>query len=68
MTSFTEEVSLIQQTRQSDKYPLRLPTGLREELKRSATESGRSMNSEIVFHLIQAIRQKAETQKADAQA
>ncbi|MFC3968226.1 Arc family DNA-binding protein [Rhizobium lemnae] len=56
------------QSRNSDKYPLRLPEGLRAAIKRSAQESGRSMNSEIVFHLLRAIPQKSETQKADAQA
>ncbi|WP_442792860.1 Arc family DNA-binding protein [Rhizobium sp. SL86] len=60
---------MIQQTRRSDKFPLRLSDGLREAIKRSATENGRSMNSEIVFRLTRAYElAQPETQKADATA
>jgi len=41
--------------RESDKFMLRLPDGMREEIKREAEAAGRSMNAEIVsalsFHL-----------------
>lgn len=38
-------------TRASDQFPLRLPDGMRDELKRLANENGRSMNAEIVSAL-----------------
>lgn len=34
--------------RGSDQFPLRLPPGMRDQIKRAAEESGRSMNSEIL--------------------
>lgn len=34
--------------RGSDQFPLRLPPGMRDQIKRVAEESGRSMNSEIL--------------------
>ena len=37
--------------RGSDQFPLRLPDGMREEIKRRADINGRSMNSEIVQRL-----------------
>lgn len=35
-------------SRSSDQFPLRLPPGMRDQIKRAAEESGRSMNSEIL--------------------
>jgi plasmid stability protein len=35
-------------TRESDKFMLRLPDGMRERIKYSAEAHGRSMNAEIV--------------------
>lgn len=37
--------------RESDKFMLRLPDGMRERIKEVADASGRSMNAEIVFRL-----------------
>lgn len=34
-----------------DKFVLRLPEGMREEIREAAEENGRSMNAEIVFRL-----------------
>lgn len=34
--------------RGADQFPLRLPPGMRDQIKRAAAESGRSMNQEIV--------------------
>ncbi|WP_352896181.1 Arc family DNA-binding protein [Mesorhizobium sp. M0983] len=34
--------------RGSDQFPLRLPPGMRDQIKRAAEDSGRSMNSEIL--------------------
>ena len=34
--------------RGSDQFPLRLPPGMRDQIKRAADDSGRSMNSEIL--------------------
>lgn len=37
--------------RDSDQFALRLPDGMRDKIKASAEENGRSMNAEIVFAL-----------------
>jgi hypothetical protein len=37
--------------RDSDKFMLRLPDGMRERIKASADANGRSMNSEIIARL-----------------
>lgn len=39
-----------------DKFMLRLPDGMRDELKREAKKSGRSMNSEIVHRLAVSLK------------
>jgi hypothetical protein len=39
-------------SRGSDQFPIRLPDGVRDEIKRAAKASGRSMNSEIVSRII----------------
>lgn len=41
-------------SRDSDKFMLRLPDGMRDQLKASAANSGRSMNTEIVARLEQS--------------
>jgi len=38
-------------TRESDKFMLRLPAGMRGRIAKAAKESGRSMNTEIVARL-----------------
>lgn len=40
--------------RGADQFPLRLPPGMRDQIKRAAEESGRSMNSEILDALREA--------------
>lgn len=52
--------------RDADKFLVRLPEGLRDQIKTTADENFRSMNSEIVFRLAQSYH--AETKKADALA
>ena len=43
---------MVRQTgRESDKFMLRLPEGMREQIKAIADRSGRSMNAEIVVAL-----------------
>lgn len=42
--------------RGSDQFPLRLPDGMREQLKDAANLSGRSMNTEIVHRLEQSFK------------
>ncbi len=37
-----------------DKFQLRLPEGMRQQIKEAAKESGRSMNAEIVYRLEQS--------------
>lgn len=41
--------------RDDDKFVLRMPNGLRDRLTQSASENGRSMNSEAIFHLDRAL-------------
>lgn len=38
-------------TRESDRFIVRLPDGMRDRLSASARESGRSMNAEVVARL-----------------
>ncbi|MFG1331119.1 Arc family DNA-binding protein [Xanthobacter autotrophicus] len=38
-----------------DKLMLRLPDGLREKIRAAAKASRRSMNAEVIFHLLQAL-------------
>lgn len=45
--------------RESDKFMLRLPDGMRERLKDEAAKNGRSMNAEIVHHLEEALASAA---------
>ena len=53
--------------RESDKFPLRLPDGMRDKIRCEADSNNRSMNAEIVFQLSRAYAQ-SETKKADALA
>lgn len=46
--------------RGADQFPLRLPEGMREQLKRAAESSGRSMNAEIIGLLEFALSQDRE--------
>ncbi|MDM5138443.1 Arc family DNA-binding protein [Aeromonas bestiarum] len=43
--------STVQTSRESDKFVLRLPDGMRAEIAELAKASGRSMNAEIVYRL-----------------
>lgn len=50
----------------SDKFPLRMPAGMRERLRRAADANRRSMNSEIVHYLDRALKaQEPRGAKAD---
>jgi hypothetical protein len=51
-----------------DRFQLRLPEGMRQRIKELATDSKRSMNSEIVFHLEKAIFDPLEAKTAPSQA
>lgn len=42
--------------RESDKFMLRFPDGMRERLKEEAGKSGRSMNGEIIHRLEKSLR------------
>lgn len=48
--------------RGSDQFPLRLPDGMREQLKASADKNGRSMNAEIVALLDDAVMLQAQVE------
>lgn len=41
-------------SRESDKFMLRLPSGMRDRIRQTAEENGRSMNAEIVETLSKA--------------
>ncbi|TMV67620.1 Arc family DNA-binding protein [Thioclava sp. BHET1] len=45
--------------KQDTPYGLRMPNGMRDQVKALATENGRSMNAEIVFHLRKALEESA---------
>ena len=47
----------------NDKFIIRLPEGMREQIKQAAAQEGRSMNAQIVQHL-RAIYQPTERQEA----
>jgi hypothetical protein len=46
-----ENEKKISVTRESDRFMLRLPDGMRDQIAESAKENGRSMNAEIVARL-----------------
>lgn len=50
-------------SREQDKFVLRMPDGLRPEISDAASLNDRSMNSEIIFRLNRTI--ELETQLAD---
>lgn len=54
-------------SRESDKFPLRLPDGMRDTIRKEADLNNRSMNAEIVYRLHVSYAQ-SETKKADALA
>ncbi|MDR7146179.1 Arc family DNA-binding protein [Rhizobium sp. BE258] len=43
-------------SRGADQFVVRLPEGLRDQVKQSADRNLRSMNSEIIYHLQQAVQ------------
>ncbi len=53
-------------SRDGDKFMLRLPEGMRQQIKLQAAQNERSMNSELVF-LIKAGMKEVENQQPKAQ-
>jgi plasmid stability protein len=53
---FTEGVVMAKQGRGSEQAMIRLPDGMRDQLKSVAARNGRSMNAEIVDRLEQSFR------------
>ena len=51
---------------EDDKYIVRLPDGMRDQIKSAASENQRSMNAEIIFQLNRAYGD-SKNKKADAQ-
>ncbi|MEH3117098.1 MAG: Arc family DNA-binding protein [Methylorubrum populi] len=49
--------------REPDKFVVRLPEGMRSTIAEMAKSNRRSMNSEIVFHLEQAMASQRNTNK-----
>ncbi|MTH96550.1 Arc family DNA-binding protein [Roseibium sp. RKSG952] len=47
--------------RKSDQYPLRLPDGMRDEIKNAAKRAEHSMNAEIITRLMGATSAQRET-------
>lgn len=50
-----------------DRYIVRMPTGMRETIKKEAAKNHRSMNAEIIHHLSKVF-DETKTKKADALA
>lgn len=50
----------IRTARKSDQFPLRLPDGMRDQLKDAAEASGRSTNAEIVARLERSFQESCE--------
>ena len=46
------------QSSELDRFIVRLPDGMRDELKQRAKENMRSMNAEVVFLLTKALAEK----------
>lgn len=53
-------------SRTADQFQLRLPKGMRDALRKSAERHERSVNSEIVFHLRNALGLAAGAEFGDA--
>lgn len=49
----------------SDKFMLRLPDGMRQQIKESAEKSGRSMNAEIIQRLSDSFQTNTQASSAD---
>ncbi|MFB2927542.1 Arc family DNA-binding protein [Aeromonas hydrophila] len=52
--------STVPTSRESDKFVLRMPDGMRDEIAERAKASGRSMNAEIVYRLQRTFDEDAE--------
>lgn len=52
----------------ADKYIVRMPPGLRDKIKEEAAKAGRSMNAEIVHHLMRAYDARAKEIIEEARA
>lgn len=55
-------------SRGSDQFNLRFPDGMRDEIRRAAEASGRSMNAEIIARLEDSFKNRPESSLADFQA
>ena len=53
--TYQKEVRVAAPSKQLDQFVVRLPNGMRDALKETAADNGRSMNAEIVFHLRKAL-------------
>jgi len=51
----------------ADKFMLRFPEGLRQQIKIEAAKNNRSMNAEVVYHLQRAY-QRPENEKSGNKA
>ncbi len=49
--------------RESDKFMLRFPTGMRDTIAREAEKAGRSMNAEIVERIARSFERSADPQE-----
>lgn len=54
--------------RGSDQFVVRFPDGMRDEIRRAAEASGRSMNAEIIARLEDSFKNRTESSLADLQA
>lgn len=58
----------MEEIKEAEKFVVRMPAGLRDQLRASAMSNRRSMNAEVIYHLERAITISTETKKADATA
>ncbi|WP_083553952.1 Arc family DNA-binding protein [Paracoccus sp. SM22M-07] len=54
--------------KQDTPFGLRMPQGMRNRVKTMAADNGRSMNSEIIYHLKKALTEAEGLEDADARA
>ena len=54
--------------RGNEQFVLRMPDGMRDQIRELACKNRRSMNSEIVMILETVVAANAQTEKADATA
>lgn len=68
VTYYHQEIAVPRVAMGVDQFNLRLPEALRRSIREIAADNRRSMNSEIVVILENAVAQTAETKKGEVTA